>query len=142
MLRFTIALLVAVVASGAAESADQAVARRGRHHTAIILPAGLPRPHYNFRTTISYGAPYGYRLPYAPPVYAYETAEVLFTPVYADVPYIAAPWFGAPLLPGSSTLPGYYGSPYSYDDQGVYYGGPYVSYWDRLPYACGVYGYC
>ena len=136
MLRFTIALVVAIVASGAAESADQAVARRGRHHTAIILPAGLPRPHYNFRTTISYGAPYGYRLPYAPPVYAYETAEVLFTPVYADVPYIAAPGFGAPLLPG------YYGSPYSYDYQGAYYGGPYVSYWDRLPYACGVYGYC
>jgi hypothetical protein len=20
--------------------------------------------------------------------------------------------------------------------------GPYVPYWDRLPYACGVYGYC
>jgi hypothetical protein len=139
MLRFTIVLLVAVIASGAAESADQAVARRGWHRTAIILPAGLPRPHYNFRTTISYGAPYGYRRPYAPQVYASETAEVLFTPVY--VPY-AAPWFGAPLLPGSSTLPGYYGSPYSYDHQGAYYGGPYVSYWDRLPYACGVYGYC
>jgi hypothetical protein len=22
------------------------------------------------------------------------------------------------------------------------YGGPYVGYWWRLPYACGVYGYC
>jgi hypothetical protein len=140
MLRFTIALLVAVAASGAAQSADRAVARRAWHRTAIILPAGLPRSHYNFRTTISYGAPYAYLRPYAPPIYAYETAEVLFTPVY--VPY-AAPWFGAPLLPGSSTLPGYYGSPYySYDYQGAYYGGPYVSYWDRLPYACGVYGYC
>ena len=28
-------------------------------------------------------------------------------------------------------------------DQGPYYGGPStVSYWDRVPYACGVYGYC
>ena len=81
MLRFTIALLVAVVASGATESADQTVARRGWHRTAIILPAGLPRPHYNFRTTISDGAPYAYRRTYAPRVYGYETAEVLFTPV-------------------------------------------------------------
>ena len=47
-----------------------------------------------------------------------------------------------PLLPGSDTIPGYYGSPHSYDYQGPYYGGPYVSYWNRLPYACGVYGYC
>ncbi len=31
---------------------------------------------------------------------------------------------------------------YSYD--GPYYGGPYYGgpYWNRLPYACGVYGYC
>jgi hypothetical protein len=33
-------------------------------------------------------------------------------------------------------------SAYPYDYQGAYYGGPYVGYWDRLPYACGVYGYC
>jgi hypothetical protein len=45
------------------------------------------------------------------------------------------------LLPGSSTLPGYYGSHFSYEYQ-PYYGGPYLSYWYRLPYACGVYGYC
>ena len=43
---------------------------------------------------------------------------------------------------GASTLPGYYGSRYSYEYEGPYYGGPYVNYWDRLPYACGVYGYC
>ena len=66
---------------------------------------------------------------------------MLFTPVYADVPYVA-PWFGAPLLPGSATLPGYYGSAYTATNIGPYYGGPYVAYWDRLPYACGVYGYC
>ena len=51
--------------------------------------------------------------------------------------------FGTPLLPGSSTLPGYYGTSHSYSYDGPYYGGPsYGPYWNRLPYACGVYGYC
>ena len=140
MLRFTIALLVAIAASGAAESADRTLARHGWHRAAARLPAGLPRPHYNFRTTISYGAPYGYRRS-DPRLSVYETPELLYAPDYADVPYIR-PWIGTPLLPGSSTLPGYYGSTYSHDYQGPYYGGPYVGYWDRLPYACGVYGYC
>ena len=47
-----------------------------------------------------------------------------------------------PLLPGRQELPGYYGRAFSYDYQGPYYGGPYESYFFRLPYACGVYGYC
>jgi hypothetical protein len=141
MLRFTIAMLFAMVAVEPALGADQALARRGWHRTTVILPAGLPRRHYDFRTTIAYGPPDAYRRPYAHRYYADETTEVLFAPVYVAVPYIA-PWFGAPLLPGSSTLPGYYGSAYSYEYQGAYYGGPYVPYWDRLPYACGVYGYC
>ena|SRR5579871_2841646 len=48
-----------------------------------------------------------------------------------------------PILPGSSTLPGYYGRAFDYYYQGPYYGGgPYPSYFWRLPYACGVYGYC
>jgi hypothetical protein len=36
----------------------------------------------------------------------------------------------------------YYGSPWSYYYPGPYYGGPYA--WDgpRLPYVCGLYGYC
>ena len=139
MLRFTIAILVAMVASGTANSADKPLAQRGWHR-AVKLPAGLPRAHYDFRTTISYRAP-----PLSPRAYArrYDTypPDVLFTPVYVEVPYIP-PLIGTPLLPGSSTLPGYYGSPHTYDYQGPYYGGPYVGYWDRLPYACGVYGYC
>jgi hypothetical protein len=139
MWRFTIALLVATAASGTAESADRALARH-MHRAAARLPAGLPRPHYNFRTTISYGAPYGHRRS-GPRLSVYETPELLYAPDYADAPYIR-PWIGTPLLPGSSTLPGYYRSTYSYDYQGPYYGGPYVGYWDRLPYACGVYGYC
>ena len=57
---------------------------------------------------------------------------------------LISPWVRTtPLLPGSSTLPGYYGRPFDYDYQGPYYAtGPYPSYFFRLPYACGVYGYC
>jgi len=35
-----------------------------------------------------------------------------------------------------------YGSSWSYYYPGPYYGGPYVSYVVRLPYVCGLYGYC
>jgi hypothetical protein len=40
-----------------------------------------------------------------------------------------------------------YGSPYSYFYNGPYYGGPYEGFpyasdAPRLPYACGVFGYC
>jgi hypothetical protein len=65
--------------------------------------------------------------------------DLLFTPSDGELT-LRPPH--TPLLPGSATLPGYYGSTHSYDYQGPYYGGPYVGYWDRLPYACGVYGYC
>jgi hypothetical protein len=64
--------------------------------------------------------------------------DVLFTPALPTIP----PLVRTPLLYGSATLPGYYGTTHSYDYQGPYYGGPYVGFRDRLPYACGVYGYC
>lgn len=68
-------------------------------------------------------------------------ADSLISPAYGVGSYIRnLP--GTPLLPGSHTLPGYYGRPWSYDYQGSYYGGPQVDYFWRLPYACGVYGYC
>ena len=133
MLRVTIVLLLAIAAIEPALSADRSVARRGWHRAAVMLPAGLPRPHYKFRTTISYDVPYASRRAYTPRVYAYEP-EAFITPVYPEIPYVPVV-IGAP-------LPGYYGSPYSYDYPGPYYGGPYVGYRDRLPYACGVYGYC
>jgi hypothetical protein len=63
-------------------------------------------------------------------------------PVYVEDPPLITPPT-TPILPGSSTLPGYYGRPFDYYYQGAYYGGgPYPSYFWRLPYACGVYGYC
>jgi hypothetical protein len=123
MFRWTIPLVVAIAAVGTAAGADEAFARRGVYRAAAQLPAGLPRLNYKFRTTVSWAAPASYRQPYAPPVYAYETPDV-FTPGYAAVPYIP-----------------YYEPAYPYGYAGAYDSGP-DGYWDRLPYACGVYGYC
>ena len=119
----------------------QAATRRAAVRAASQLPPGLPRAHYNYRTTVA---------PAAAPLYVRrgrtlvveeEDPDVLFTPV-GVVPY-APRVFGTPLLPGSSTLPGYYGTNHSYSYDGPYYGGPsYGPYWNRLPYACGIYGYC
>jgi hypothetical protein len=149
MLRFMIALLFAVAAGGTAVGADRTVARHGWRGATARLPAGLPRAHYHFRTTISYGARYGYRRAYTPRLSSvYETPGLLYAPDYAVIPYIQ-PLAVAPLLQsgfpgyyGTTYGYGYYGTTYSYDYQGSYYGGPYVGYGDRLPYACGVYGYC
>ena len=116
----------------------QATARRAAVRAASQLPAGLPRAHYNYRTTVAPGAA---------PVYVRRGRTVVVEEESLDLPLISGgikPYapriFGAPLLPGSSTLPGYYGTSYSYSYDGPYYGSP--SYWNRLPYACGVYGYC
>jgi hypothetical protein len=99
------------------------------------LPPGLPRPGYRYRTTVAPATPYRDAV-------VVETDEsLLITEAYGPGGYIRnLP--GTPILPGSSTIPGYYGRPFSYDYQGPYYGGPYEGYFWRLPYACGVYGYC
>jgi hypothetical protein len=119
---------------------SSAAARSAAVRAASQLPPGLPRAHYKYRTTVA---------PATAPLYVRrgrqlvveeEDPDVLFTPV-GVVPY-APPVYGTPLLPGSSTLPGYYGTSHSYSYDGPYYGGPYTPYWARLPYACGVYGYC
>ncbi|UPK07390.1 hypothetical protein [Bradyrhizobium sp. 170] len=163
MLRWMTPFLVAIFAIGTAaadetpapKSADspatrsaegtpapkRAAPKNAAVRAASNLPPGLPRAHYNYRTTVA---------PAAAPLYVRrgrtlvveeEDPDVLFTPV-GVVPY-APRVYGTPLLPGSSTLPGYYGTNHSYSYDGPYYGGPsYGPYWNRLPYACGVYGYC
>jgi hypothetical protein len=99
------------------------------------LPPGLPRPGYSYRTTVAPATRY------REPVVVETDESLLITPAYGPGGYLAnLP--GTPLLPGSTTIPGYYGRPFSYDYQGPYYGGPYEGYFWRLPYACGVYGYC
>jgi len=99
------------------------------------LPPGLPRPGYRYRTTVAPATPY------RDPVVVETDESLLITPAYGPGGYLAnLP--GTPILPGSTTIPGYYGRAFDYDYQGPYYGGPYVGYYWRLPYACGVYGYC
>jgi hypothetical protein len=136
MSRWAMLFVFTVAATGAALASDKPVAPPAKHRIRAMLPAGLPHAHYNYRTTVIYGAP-------PPrPVYVERDPDVLFTP---SLPYVPVRPLVAerPLLPGSSTLPGYYGSSHTYEYQGPYYGGPgIVGYWDRLPYACGVYGYC
>jgi hypothetical protein len=106
-----------------------------RHATLILLTiaassaafgADQAAPAKRHRTTIVHGAP-------PPVVYAARDPDSLLSPMLPTTP----------ILPGSSTLPGYYGRAFDYDYQGAYYGGgPYPSYFLRLPYACGVLGYC
>lgn len=126
--------------AGAKRVEKPAAAKRAAVRAASQLPPGLPRPHYKYRTTVAPAAPLYVRRGRTL-VVEEEDPDVLFTPV-GVVPY-APRVFGTPLQPGSSTLPGYYGSNHSYSYDGSYYGGPsYGPYWNRLPYACGVYGYC
>jgi hypothetical protein len=63
--------------------------------------------------------------------------------VYRSYEY-AAPGFGFNLLPILPWERGgyYYGSQWDYYNPGPYYGGPYESDGPRLPYVCGLYGYC
>jgi hypothetical protein len=83
-----------------------------------------------------------YKRRYAPPPQVYGRAPPP-PPVYVEDPALISPPT-TPILLGSSTLPGYYGRPFDYYYQGDYYGGPYegAGWFFRLPYACGVYGYC
>ncbi len=127
--------------AGAKRAEKAAAGRRAAVRAAGQLPPGLPRTHYNYRTTVAPGAAPLYVRRGRTLVVEEEDPDVLFTPV-GVVPY-APRVFGTPLLPGSSTLPGYYGTSHSYSYDGPYYGGPSSGpYWNRLPYACGVYGYC
>jgi hypothetical protein len=117
MLRWTMPLLAAMFAVGTAVAAD--------------LPDGSAAGVYRK----------------APPRHGRQThveedSDLLFTPTDDRLPDVRLPPITTPLLPGSATLPGYYGSNHSYDYQGPYYGGPNPGLWNRLPYACGVYGYC
>lgn len=108
--------------------ADQTAARHPGRVAGPNLPPGLPRPHYDYRTTIVKAAPL--------PVY-----------VQGEPPSLISSFvWTTPLLPGSYSLPGYYGRPFDYYYQGAYYGGDYgngyQTYFVRLPYACGATGYC
>lgn len=125
MLRAALLTTLAVATIAPSLAADLVTTPHGKREVRAALPPGLPRVHYKARTTVVYR-------PAPPPVV-----------VVANDPDVLISVPSTPLLPGSSTLPGYYGRPFDYDYQGPYYGGgPYPSYFFRLPYACGVTGYC
>lgn len=112
MLRWMMAFWVATVALGSAVEAAGPTGKAAARRAASQLPAGLPRAHYRFKTTVARATP----SPYGRMIYVAEP-EVLFTPSVEFVPYN-----------------------YNYD--GPWHGGPYVGPWNRLPYACGAYGTC
>jgi len=125
-------------AANAATTKPPAKPRSRAYSAARQLPPGLPRANYRYRTTVAPAAP---ATRYREPLVVATDESLLITPAYGPGGYLEnLP--GTPILPGSSTIPGYYGRAFSYDYQGPYYGGPYEGYFWRLPYACGVYGYC
>lgn len=115
MLRWMLPLAAAIFAFGPALAADMP-ASRARVYVYGKVPVHHHRAHVE------------------------EESDLLFTPSEA-FPVVAFPPH-TPILLGSATLPGYYGSTHSYDYQGPYYGGPNIGYAFQLPYACGVLGYC
>ena len=142
MLRWIMPCLVAVFAIGTADAADgPAATKRAAVSRRQQIAAGpAPRPLQLPDHGRSAAAPLYVRRGRQLVVVEEQDPDVLFTPV-GVVPY-APLVYGVPILPGSSTLPGYYGTSHSYSYDGPYYGGPYTAYWNRLPYAGGVFGYC
>ena len=71
-------------------------------------------------------------------------AEPAVPPARAELPGpYTARLIGYTIANGLVARGGYnYGSPYSYFYNGPYYGGPYASDAPRLPYVCGLLGYC
>jgi hypothetical protein len=76
-------------------------------------------------------------------IFAEPAAETPSPQAYRDREY-SAPIIGYNLLPDPLWNRGVYnyGSSWSYYYGGPYYGGPYVWSGFRLPYVCGLYGYC
>ena len=61
MLRWSLTALFAVSALDTALGADKVVKPRAKPHARVILPPGLPRPHYDYRTTVVYDRTSGWR---------------------------------------------------------------------------------
>lgn len=78
-----------------------------------------------------------------------KLGAIFAEPAEAGVEAVRERGYSAPVIP-YSLLPdpvwnrggSYYGSSWSYYYGGPYYGGPYVWSGFRLPYVCGLYGYC
>jgi hypothetical protein len=123
MFRNTMFLLFALAAIGMARGPDQALAAdAGLHRYAgkrVLLPAGLPRAHYKYRTTIVSGPP----VPYDARPYAYGR--------YGYAPYINS--YGIPAAVIVDPV-----DPAYLWRQPTPYGTPYYA----TPYSCFYYGNC
>jgi hypothetical protein len=110
------AMIANAAGSDAASAADRGLHRKAARHA---LPAGLPRAHYNYRTTIVSGPP----VPYDARPYAYGR--------YGYAPYINS--YGIPAaIVVDPVDPAYlWRQPYPY-------GTPYYA----TPYSCFYYGNC
>jgi len=139
MLRWMIPFLAATFALADTTEAVGPAGRSAARRAASQLPAGLPRAHYKFRTSLTPATPSRS----AHPFQVADQPEVLFTPSDGYVPYLP-PAVGVAWLPGYPAWPGNYGLPFDYDYQGPWYVGPDISYWNRQPYGygCGLYGSC
>jgi hypothetical protein len=113
------AMIVIGSAAGAGEAfaADRTVVRKVARHG---LPAGLPRAHYGYRTTIVSGPP----VPYDARPYAYGR--------YPYAPYINSYGIPAAIVVDPVDPAAYWRRPY-----GNYYGEVYAT-----PYSCFYYGSC
>ena len=113
------AMIVIGSAAGAGEAvaADRTVVRKVARHG---LPAGLPRTHYGYRTTIVSGPP----VPYDARPYAYGR--------YPYAPYINSYGVPAAIVVDPVDPAAYWRRPY-----GNYYGELYAT-----PYSCFYYGSC
>jgi hypothetical protein len=112
MLRSSLSSVFLITMIGAAFAADQApprYAHRDYSYRAAGLPVGLPRPHYRYKTTITYEAPYAPYLGaryYGAPLVVYEAPAVVVVPYDAYI---------APGPPGIGIgFPPYGCGPYGY----------------------------
>jgi len=75
--------------------------------------------------------------------------RIFAEPAEVGVELVRSEQYSGPIIP-FNLLPdpvwnrggAYYGSSWSYYNGGPYYGGPYTPSAVRLPYVCGLYGYC
>jgi hypothetical protein len=122
MLRTTLSALFALVMVGLFNPGDAFAANGGLHRNPGkrgLLPAGLPRAHYKYRTTIVSGPP----VPYDARPYAYGR--------YGYAPYINS--YGIPAAVVIDPV-----------DPAYYWRRPYYGYGEvyATPYSCFYYGSC
>jgi hypothetical protein len=123
MLRTALSALFVTAMAGLAGPGDAFAAEYGLHRNAgkrgLLLPAGLPRAHYKYRTTIVSGPP----VPYDARPYAYGR--------YGYAPYTNSYGIPAAIIVDPVDPAYLWRQPYPY-------GTPYYA----TPYSCFYYGNC